>query len=58
MVDVADGSDVDMGFVPLELASGCPDGERAAVAGGGCDDGSGGGENGRRVSDERGGGED
>lgn len=32
MVDVADGSDVDMRFLPLELAAGGADSESASAA--------------------------
>ena len=35
MVDVADGSDVDVGFGPLEFAASGSDGEGTAAVGGG-----------------------
>ena len=54
MVDVSDCADVDMGFIPLEFASGGSDGEGTVMGfggggGGGCveEDGGGVGEEGR-----------
>lgn len=36
MVDVADSSNIDMGFLPLEFPSGSTDGEGAAAGSDGC----------------------
>lgn len=53
VVDVADGADVDMGFLALEFATSCSDCERAVLAGcgGGCEVENGGGveEGGRKM---------
>lgn len=46
MVDVADGSNINMRFLSLEFASGSTDSKGAAAGSDGCSGGSGGGEEG------------